>query len=83
MVSRQLQEGSTISRVLVPKVNQDSFKVIKGFPSNTKPFNWMFELYDGHGPNGEQVSQYATKRMPDLLDDKLQKISNELTLKIY
>jgi hypothetical protein len=41
---------------MVPKINQDSFKVIKGFPSNTKPFNWLFELYDGHGPSGETIS---------------------------
>ena len=83
MVARQIQEGSNVTKILVPKVNQDSFKVLKGFPSNTKPFNWMFELYDGHGPSGEVVSQYVTRKMPELLDDKMQRISNDTTLKVY
>lgn len=41
---------------MIPKINQDSFKVQKGFPAGTKAFNWMFELFDGHGPHGELMS---------------------------
>ena len=54
--------------MLVPKTNQDSFQVFKGFPTNSKPFNWLFELFDGHGPHGELISQSATKAMPLFLD---------------
>ena len=54
--------------MLVPKINQDAFKVFKAFPSNTKAFNWLFELFDGHGPHGELVSTLAARVMPDLLD---------------
>ena len=43
----------------------------------------MFELYDGHGPSGEVVSQYVTRKIPEMLDDKLQKISNDITNKVY
>jgi len=64
-----------IQQTLVPKINQDSFKVMKGFPQNSKPFNWLFELFDGHGPHGELVSQLAARVMPDLLDSELQKIN--------
>ena len=42
--------------MLSPKINQDSFKVIKAFPTETKPFNWMFGVFDGHGPHGEIMS---------------------------
>lgn len=62
--------------MLVPKVNQDSFKVIKGFPADTKTFNWLFEMFDGHGPHGEIVSNWSTNKMPELLDSKLKKISD-------
>jgi serine/threonine protein phosphatase PrpC len=48
-----------VQAFLTPKINQDSFKVIKGFPTNTKMFNWLFAIYDGHGPNGEIMSQFA------------------------
>lgn len=47
--------------VLTPKINQDSFKVIKAFPEGTKPFNWLFGVFDGHGPNGELMSQFASE----------------------
>lgn len=83
MVCRQVTSTGSdhhpqdLRRVLVPKVNQDSFKVIKGFPKNTKPFNWMFQLFDGHGPHGELMSQLATKLLPDLLDKPLSSISNK------
>lgn len=49
---------------MVAKINQDSFQVQKGFPTNTRAFNWMFELFDGHGPHGEIVSQQAAKILP-------------------
>ena len=66
----------TIERMLVPKVNQDSFKVIKGFPTDTKTFNWLFEMFDGHGPHGEIISNWSTNKMPDLIDSKLKQISD-------
>jgi len=31
----------------------------------------MFELYDGHGPHGELVSQQAARDMPLYLDEPL------------
>ena len=43
-------------QILTPKINQDSFKVIKAFPAETKPFNWMFGVFDGHGPHGDVMS---------------------------
>jgi len=30
--------------------------VIKAFPEGTKPFNWLFGVFDGHGPHGELMS---------------------------
>ena len=42
--------------VLTPKINQDSFKVIKAFPEGTKPFNWLFGVFDGHG--GHKCAEY-------------------------
>ena len=47
--------------MLTPKINQDSFKVIKAFPQETKPFNWLFGVFDGHGPHGEIMSQFAAE----------------------
>ena len=64
-----------LERVMAPKVNQDSFKVVKGFPTNTKAFNWLFELYDGHGPHGEIVSNWAASKVPELLDTELKLLS--------
>lgn len=64
-----------LERVMAPKVNQDSFRVVKGFPTNTKAFNWLFELYDGHGPHGEVVSNWAAASVPELLDSELKLLS--------
>jgi serine/threonine protein phosphatase PrpC len=44
---------------------------MKGFPTSTKPFNWLFGIFDGHGPHGELVSQYAAQMMPELLNKEL------------
>ena len=63
--------------MLSPKINQDSFKVIKAFPTETKPFNWMFGVFDGHGPHGEVMSQYAADEMPPALDLALRSINHE------
>ena len=59
---------------MVPKINQDSFAVQKGYPKETRAFNWMFEVFDGHGPNGDIISQEAAKVLPNLLEAKLQKL---------
>ena len=49
--------------------------MIKGFPANTKMFNWLFAVYDGHGPNGEIISQYAAQEMQSILNKKLEVIN--------
>lgn len=56
------------------KINQDSFSVQKSYPKETRPFNWMFEIFDGHGPQGEVVSQHASKVLPAILEDPLKEI---------
>lgn len=61
--------------MLTPKINQDSFKVIKSFPEGTKPFNWLFGVFDGHGPHGEVMSQYAADAMPLVLNNTFKQIS--------
>ena len=63
--------------MLTPKINQDSFKVIKAFPQETKPFNWLFGVFDGHGPQGEIMSQFAAEQMPLVLDKPLHEISRQ------
>ena len=68
---------------MAPKINQDSFKVLKSFPSQTKPFNWLFGIFDGHGPYGEIISQYVSKTIPDLINSKLQSISKEYSKRIF
>ena len=77
-VGNQVQQ-----KVLAPKINQDSFKVIKSFPSYTKPFNWLFGVFDGHGPHGEIISQFVAKTMPDHLNSKLTTISQDYSKKIF
>jgi serine/threonine protein phosphatase PrpC len=49
--------------------------VQKGFPAGTKTFNWLFELFDGHGPHGELMSQLAAKLLPEILEEKLAEIT--------
>jgi serine/threonine protein phosphatase PrpC len=61
--------------MLTPKINQDSFKVIKSFPEGTKPFNWLFGVFDGHGPHGEVMSQFAADAMPVVLNTSFKEIS--------
>lgn len=61
--------------MLTPKINQDSFKVIKAFPHDTRTFNWLFGVFDGHGPHGEVMSQFAAEQMPLLLNPGMQEIS--------
>lgn len=68
--------------MLVPKTNQDNFRVMKGFPANTKAFNWLFAIYDGHGPNGEMISQYAAQIMPELLNKHLKLVNAEFGVQI-
>ena len=63
--------------MLTPKINQDSFKVIKAYPQETKPFNWLFGVFDGHGPHGEIMSQFAAEQVPIVLDKKLKEIWNK------
>lgn len=67
---------------MVAKVNQDSFQVQKGFPNNTRAFNWMFEVFDGHGPHGEIVSQHAAKLLPNFLDQNMSGICQSYSGKI-
>ncbi len=57
--------------MLAPKINQDSFKVIKAYPTSTKQFNWLFAIFDGHGPHGEVMSQFAAQNMPDIMNSEL------------
>jgi serine/threonine protein phosphatase PrpC len=68
--------------VLAPKINQDSFKVMKAFPQGTKQFNWLFAIFDGHGPHGEIMSQYAANYLPDYLNPELSKLGEQYTKKI-
>lgn len=71
----QKNQQAKLQQILTPKINQDSFKVIKSFPEGTKPFNWLFGVFDGHGPHGEVMSQYAADAMPVILNNTFKKIS--------
>lgn len=82
VVENYHQSSYGSSRVLVAKINQDSFQVQKGFPTGTKAFNWMFEIFDGHGPHGEIVAQKAAQLMPGLLDPPMRDIGATYSAKI-
>lgn len=71
----QPNRQTKLQQVLTPKINQDSFKVIKSFPEGTKPFNWLFGVFDGHGPHGEVMSQYAADSLPLILNRSIKEIS--------
>lgn len=77
MVQKQYEDISSNDgpqRIMMAKINQDSFSVQKSYPKDTRPFNWMFEIFDGHGPQGEVVSQHAAKVLPSILEEPLKEI---------
>jgi hypothetical protein len=43
----------------------------------------MFELYDGHGPHGEIVSQQAAKALPPVLDGPMAEICHKFSYDIH
>lgn len=43
----------------------------------------MFELYDGHGPHGEIVSQQAAKALPPVLDGQMAEICQKYSHEIH
>jgi serine/threonine protein phosphatase PrpC len=67
------------------KPNQDAFSITQHFAQTEDDV--LFAVYDGHGPDGEVISNYAKKYIPDLISKyiiqqraKLHKLRNQTLL---
>jgi len=57
------------------KINQDRGQITYPFAGDRRMA--MFCVYDGHGVNGEQVSEFAMLKMPDLLEAEPERVHSD------
>lgn len=65
----------TMGGKVAAKINQDRGQLT--YPLAGDDGVAMLAVFDGHGANGEQVSEFAMLRMPDLLEAKPERLKNE------